>query len=119
MTDDDLRALLGDTYPDTTDDQREAIVRASDRIDARWPDEDDEDERREAMNGALEIVLSDTTDEAIARTAERARRDYLDAQARLTGAIIAGALRNPGEGDQPRAARLGVARDTVRKALGR
>lgn len=114
-----MRALLGDTYDDTTPEQRDAITRAAAAIDARWPDPDDADERQEAMTGALLVILGDDTDEHIAADVARARRAWLDAQARLTGAIIAGAILVPGEGDKPRAERLGVARDTVRKALRR
>ena len=119
MHDSDLRALLGDAYADTTDEQRDAISRAADAIDTRWTDPDDEGERREALTGALLVILGDDTDERIARRASDARHAYLDAQAALTGAIIAGAIVDPLEGELPRASRLGVARMTVRKALGK
>lgn len=119
MQDHEMRGLLGPAYDDTTPAQRAAIAAASDKIATRWPDPDDADDRESAMSGALLVILGDDTDEALSRAALRARLAYLDAQARLTGAIIAGAITDPAEGDQPRAARLGIARDTVRKALGR
>ena len=119
MSDDAMRGLLGPVYDTTTPEQRDAISRAADCIEARWPDWDADSARREEINGALGVILGDADDESAAREALAARIAWLDAQSRLAGAIIAGAIMNPSEGEQPRAARLGIARDTVRKALGK
>lgn len=117
MQDYEFDAWLGGTT--VTAEQRQIIHRAVDMIDARWPEPDDEDERAAALTGAAMLVLGDTTDEDLAAAAYTARRASIEAQASLTGAIIAGSLLSPAESEQARASRLGIARDTVRKALGK
>ena len=127
MDDNDLRALLGDAYADTTPEQRAAITRAASAIDDRWPltvtddgDLDDHpDERRDALSAAMEVILGDSVDGEIAAEWHAARAVERTAHARLTGAIIAGALVSPAESEHARAARLQVTRMTLRKALGR
>jgi len=127
MDDNDLRALLGDTYADTTPEQRDAITRAASAIDHRWPltitedgDLDDYvDERREALNAAMQMILGDATDEEASAHWHRTRAAERDARARLTGAIIAGVILDPTESETARAQRLQVTRVTLRKALGR
>lgn len=52
-----MDAWLGDTK--VTDAQREALVRAADRIEARWPDPDEADTREQALSGAAQIILGD------------------------------------------------------------
>lgn len=113
MTRDDtwLTGWLGDT--DVTDEQRAALLAAAARIEARWPDPDAEDARRDALNGAAQVILGDTSLEDVARAWQRARRAERDAMAVLTGALIAD---DAIEADVVR--RTGLARMTVRKARG-
>ncbi len=113
-----LHGYLGTAYDDLTDEQRDILVRASERIDARWPDPDLTDLRTEALSAVLGMLLGDATDtEAVADylSAKRAERE---AHARMTGAIIGGQLIGH-ESEVQHAARLGVTRVTLRKALGR
>ncbi len=116
MQDYELDAYLGDT--EATPERRDAIRRASDAIDARWPDPDLTDIRTEAMNAALAVILGDETDTAIAAEWATIRQAERTAHARLTGAIIAGRLLAY-EPEERHAARLGVSRVTLRKALSR
>lgn len=115
MDDHTLHGLLGDTYAETTPEQRAAISTAADRIADRWPDPDLEDVRREALNAAIAVILGDDTLEDVAQVWHRTRATERDAHAALTGALIASA-------DQPETTlerRTGVTRTTVRKALGK
>lgn len=114
----ELHAYLGDSYDALSDDQRAALLRAADQIARRWPDPDDADLRGEAMAAATMIVLGDATDEDVGAGYAAARRAEQDARARLTGAIILGRIVAP-EPEAQQAARLGVTRMTLRKALGK
>lgn len=114
MTRDDtwLTGWLGDT--ETTPDQRAALLAAAERIEARWPNPDDEDTRREALTGAAQVILGDATLEDAAVTWQRARAIERDAMAALTGAIVATEAT-----EAVIVRRTGLARMTVRKAQGR
>lgn len=118
---DTWHAWLGPAADTITDDQLDALDRASATIDARWPDPDLADTRELALSAAAQVILGDDTLEAIAGAWQAARRAEADAQAALTGALIAsstGARSGTGsEGDL--VARSGASRLTVRKALGR
>lgn len=115
MQDHEMRAYLGDAYDDTTPEQRDRIAGAAAAIDARWPDPDLADTRTDAMSAALEVILGDTTPEAVAAEWHQARAVERAAHARLTGAIVALA----GEPETHISDRLSVTRPTVRKALGK
>ncbi|HUX70406.1 MAG TPA: hypothetical protein VMV41_07850, partial [Cellulomonadaceae bacterium] len=112
--DHEMRGLLGPAYDDTTPEQRAGITRASDAIAARWPDEDYGDWRRAALNAAMMVILGDDTLDGIATMWRDLREREQEARAMLTGALIV----TPGT-ERDLAARAGVARETVRKALGR
>lgn len=111
----DADAWLGTAADAATDGQKDALARAAAAIDERWPDPDDADTRIQALSAATEVILGDDTLEVIGQAHARALADYLEAQAALTGAIIASAL--DGEAETRLAARAGVTRPTVRKAL--
>lgn len=113
MQDYEMDAWLGDT--EATDEQRAALKHAADEIGARWPDPDDADVRAEAFTAAAMVVLGDATDVEVVDAYREARRAAREAQARMTGAIIAGQIIAP-ESEVAQAARLGVSRLTVRKA---
>ena len=119
MTTTDLAALLGPAYDETTPAQRAAIVTAAEAIDARWPDPDLADTRTVALSAALQVVLGYETDAVLAADWHYVRAAERAAHARMTGAIIAGALLDPAESEVARAARLNVTRPTLRKALAR
>lgn len=110
----DIDPWLGDT--DATDEQRQALQAAADRIAERWPDPDDADTREQALTGAALIILGDDELEAVGSRYVAARAAAAEAQATLTGALIAS------EGtasEYELAERAGVTRPTVRKALGK
>ena len=114
MQDYELDAWLGDA--EATDEQEATLRRAADQIEARWPDPDDTTARTEAFNAAAMVVLGDATDAEIVADYLAARRAADEAQARMTGAIIVGQIVRP-ESEVAQAARLGVTRPTIRKAL--
>lgn len=113
MQDYEMDAWLGDT--EATDEQRAALKRAAGEIGARWPDPDNADVRAEAFTAAAMVVLGDATDVEVVDAYREARRAAREAQARMTGAIIAGQIIAP-ESEVAQAARLGVSRLAVRKA---
>lgn len=105
---------LGPAADTITDEQVGQIAAASAAIDVRWPDPDDADSREIALSAAAQVILGDDTLEKISadwHAAKRVEREAMDA---LTGALIA----TPGS-ELTLAGRAGVARMTVRKALGR
>ena len=116
----ELDACLGDT--ELTDEQRDAFARTVEAIADRYPGRDhgqhpDEESITEAMTGALQVLLGDDTLEGLSSAWQRARAVEREAMERLTGAIIAEA-----QGGAPEvqiAERAGVARMTVRRALGK
>lgn len=116
----ELDAWLGDT--ELTDEQRDAFARMVEAIADRYPGRDhgqhpDEESITEAMTGALQVLLCDDTLEGLSAAWQRTRAAERDAMERLTGAIIAEA-----QGGAPEvqiAERAGVARMTVRRALGK
>ena len=116
----ELDAWLGDT--ELTDEQRDAFARMVEAIADRYPGREhgqhpDEESITEAMTGALQVLLCDDTLEGLSAAWQRTRAAERDAMERLTGAIIAEA-----QGGAPEvqiAERAGVARMTVRRALGK
>ena len=114
----ELNAWLGDT--ELTGEQRDAFARMVEVIADRDPgrgQHPDEESITEAMAGALQVLLGDDTLEGLSAAWQRARAVEREAMERLTGAIIAEA-----QGGAPEvqiAERAGVARMTVRRALGK
>lgn len=119
MDDNALRAYLGDAYADTTEEQRAAILGAAEVIEQRWSDPDLTGHREAAMSAATQVALRDATLAGIAQEWHRAREAERLAMAALTGALIATREIDPTESEQGLADRAGVARMTVRKALGK
>ena len=105
-----------------TDEQRATFARMVEAIADRYPGREhgqhpDEESITEAMTGALQVLLGDDTLEGLSAAWQRARAVEREAMERLTGAIIAEA-----QGGAPEvqiAERAGVARMTVRRALGK
>lgn len=110
----DLQNWLGDFADQVTNEQLDALVTAANTIDLRWPDPDDADSRERALSAAAQVILGDDTLESISREYQAARRIERERMAALTGALIA----TPGS-ERDLVERAGVARMTVRKALGK
>lgn len=118
MEDYEMRALLGEFYDDTTEEQKDAIGEGCDILDRRFPDSDMGDFRHEALAAMLAVIYGDDTDTARVSAWKAAKVAEVEAHAAMTGAIIGAALTGD-ESEVAQAARLGVTRVTLRKALGR
>lgn len=104
-------SYLGTAADDLTDDQRETYDRLAGELVKRYTDPS---EQSLALNGVAQAILGEAGDAAeqwaAARVAERAAKAYLD------GVIAVAAVT---EAEAAIAARLGVHRTTVRRALGK
>ena len=116
----ELTKWLGDSEP--TDGQREQIARAAAMIETRYPAPADGEtadvmaDREQALSGAVQVILGDSTPDELAETWLAAVQAAAEAHAEMTGAIIAASAT---ASERALADRLGVARDTIRKALGK
>ena len=116
MQDHELRGLLGPAYDETTDEQRAQVSRVCETLDRRWPLPDFTDEHTDALNAALQVILGDLTPAGIVSEWRAARAAEQVAHRRLAGAIMVAALTTP---ETTLVEQLGLARPTVRKALGK
>lgn len=113
----EIEAYLGPV--EATDDQVDALRKISDRIDARYPipeggyREDVMEERTNAMNAAVEIVIDQDDPAGKVAAWRSAQALAAKAHAEMTGAIIA-----TGWTEAEVVRELGVSRPTARKALG-
>lgn len=98
--------------------QRAALHRIHDMVAARWPDDDLTDTREQAFTAAAMVILGDTEWTEATEAWKAARRAYMDAQAAMTGAVMV-AADWLGMSQTRVAVESGLARDTVRKALGK
>lgn len=114
MQDYEIDAYLGDTT--VTEDQRAALRTALDQVAARFPEQGDTS-ATDAGAGAAMIVLGDVTLDVLAQQWARARREEREEWAKLVGAMIGAAA--TGMPETRIAETAGVARMTVRKALGK
>lgn len=110
--DSEIVAWLGDA--EVTDEQYERIAAAFADLTERYPGADVNDDRIAATSAAVRVIIGDDTLEAIGRRFQAARAALAAAQVELTGGIVG----SQGS-EQHISARAGVARETVRKALGR
>lgn len=117
MEDYEMRALLGEFYDDTTEEQKDAIGEGCEILDRRFP-ADLYDLHTEALAAMLAVIYGDDTDTARVSAWKAAKMAEVEAHAAMTGAIIGAALTGD-ESEVAQAARLGVTRVTLRKALGR
>lgn len=118
MQDYELDAYLGDFAGRLDDEQRRVLSATLDKLAARWPAPDFTDEQTVAGNAAAEIALGDSTVDGIAAEYRAAREAERVARLRLTGAIVTTSLAGP-MSEQAMAARFGVTRMTIRKALAK
>lgn len=114
MHDHELDAWLDGTP--ATHEQRTALHRAADLAETRYPGADAKDDRGAAFTAAAQVILGDATLEIFAGEWARARTAERDAMAALTGAIIAASATTA---ESAIAARTGINRMTIRKALGK
>lgn len=118
MTRDELDAWLGDAAGEASEDQKEALLRVSEMVAERYPDEDDPSDSEQCFAGAGMVILGDETIEGLRDEWQAARQAADEARARFAGAVMA-AVTYHGWSEAALAERLGVARMTVRKALGK
>ena len=110
----DLLVWLGPAADTCTPDQLEAVYAADRAISRRYGDSD---QAESALSAAVQVILGDATVDELAEARFRARLAEREAMAALSGAIIAAV--QAGESENALSSRLGLPRDTVRKALGK
>lgn len=117
MQDFEMDAYLGDYAGRIDADKRRTLKATLERLEQRWQGLDFTDERTEAGNAATALAFGDSTADGIADEYRAARAAERTARLRLTGTIVY--LSESGVPEVAIAERLGVARMTVRKALGK
>lgn len=118
QTEADVIAWLGPAASDATPEQVDALVDAANAIAARYPDEDDEQQEREdALSGACRIILGDDTLRGIADEWRAAAARAESLRDVMVGAITARSLE--GASEYELAGEALVQRTTVRVALGK
>jgi hypothetical protein len=110
----DMLTWLGPAADEMTAEQIDEFDRVAAAIGGRWPDPEDSDSRELALSAAAQVIVGDNSLEALAGSWRDARRVERERMAALTGALIA----TPGS-ERALEERSGVARATVRKALGK
>lgn len=112
----DLDAFLG-AYADTlTDQQRDEITSAAEHIEKAYPKDDFNDEREAMLTGIMQATLGDSDLAAAVREWHMANQAQARALARMRGAITVEVARTS---ELAVANTYGIARPTVRKALGK
>lgn len=113
-------AVLGDFADDFTrkvgTDGLDQLCTICEDIDETYPDEDSDDARMNALNGAVAMGFGDETLESLAAAVFRARRAEAAAMETLTGAIKWAYADGATEAQIVSA--TGMARNTIRKAMG-
>lgn len=111
----DVAAWLGRFETTVTEVEAEQLTAAFDRVLARYPNADQTEERETALLGVKGVILREQSLEQAGTAWQQARDAERAAMHELTGAMLATT-----EGSEYRlAARAGVHRSTVRKALGK
>lgn len=116
-TREDLTPWLGDTAADLTTEQLDRLCAEADRIDARYPDPDEADERNAALSAAVQYLLGDA--DASTAGAELAAARAAAERAMVAAQQIAVMTVADGGSEAETARRIGVTRMTVRQALGK
>lgn len=117
MTSQWVADYLGDFAADTTDEQKELIAQAGERISQLIPGEDMATERMDALSAAVQIILGDDILTRFGAAEQLARTRLNAAMTRSQGAIIAADLM--GTPIATIADQAQVGRPTVYKRLGR
>lgn len=102
---------LGDT--DLTSEQRARFDRHADDLAGRY---DDPEESDAALSALLQLILGETGEADLIEAWSAARRQVRTTKAAMDAALT---LASESESELAIAARLGLARMTVRKALGK
>jgi hypothetical protein len=113
-----LAAWLGPALDQLTDDQLDRLTAESERIDARYPDPDEQEERIAALSAAVQYLLGDITLVAageIRRAAMAAERLSVVTSAQVATMAIA----DDGLSEVEAARRANIDRNTLRRALGK
>lgn len=113
-----LAAWLGPALDDLTDDQLDRIAAESERIDARYPDPDEQPERDAALSAVVQYLLGETTVDDAGRSrlaAQRAERLSVVVSQQVAMMAIA----DHGLSEVEAARRAYIDRNTLRRALGK
>lgn len=126
----ETEAWLGHALDEMTTEQVDAFEALVEKVAGRYPiryfldddprfsdDPEHEEARQYAWSGALQVLIGDDTLEGLAEEWRQAKRAEREKMAYLTGAIIATA--DGGVSETAIAARAGLTRVSVRKALGK
>lgn len=113
----DLTPWLGPAADEMTADQIARFHAEAERIDARYPDPDEQDERDAALSAVVQYLLGETrpTDAGRALTAAR----MAEAHAMAASQQIAVMAVADGMSEVKAAEACGIDRNTLRRALGK
>ena len=112
----ELEAWLGPALEQLTAEQVDRIHRESDRIDDRYPDPDQEDERQAALSAVVQYLLGETRPELAGMQLNTARYHLRTAMAAAQQIGIMAVADGMGKSEAARA--VGIDRMTLLKALG-
>jgi hypothetical protein len=113
----DIEAWLGPALDEMTEEQIDRMQQAADRIDDRYPDPDDEQEREAARIAACQYLLGETTIDDVRESLLRARLQVGEALAAAQQIAVLCVADGMTEAEAAR--RAGIDRMTIRKALGK
>jgi hypothetical protein len=113
----DIEAWLGPALDEMTEEQIDRMQQAADRIDDRYPDPDDEQEREAARIAACQYLLGEVTPEQVAENLAKARRAEMAAS--VAAQQVAVMVVEDGMPEAKAARLVGLDRMTIRKALGK
>lgn len=116
MPTDDLMAWLGPAADEMTPEQIERVADAARRIEAFYPDPDQQDVREAALSAVVQHLLGEITPEAASRTLTAAA--LAEARARAAAVWLGVMLVDDGSPKATSARAVGVDRMTLLEALG-
>lgn len=114
---DDLMAWLGPAADDLTPEQIDRLTEVDRAVRVRYPDPDEQAEREAALSATVQYLLGDITPEgadAELRTARRRERE-----AYVAALQVAVMTHRDGVSETASAARCGIDRMGLRRALGK
>lgn len=117
MPSDDLTAWLGPAASQLTPDQLDTVRVEADRIQQRYPDADEHNERTAALSAVVQYLLRETTAAEVAGLLAGARTQERMAFASATWTAVM-MHRTGGTSKSAAAASCGVDRMSLLKALG-
>lgn len=115
----ELDAWLGDDHG-LTEEQIDELLRTSDDIDEQYPDQDDSDDRGDALTAAYRLMIETPEDLVAELVEERARARVAERKALVALQQIAVTRINNGdETEAGFAKRSGIDRMSIRRWLGK